>query len=64
MKEIGNNLAQLLFIIMVMITLAVSTAALSQWANSGDAAAANNGSSGNVERVETPAPEFRAQSVR
>jgi hypothetical protein len=34
MKELGNNLAQLIFVIMVMITLAVSTAALSQWASS------------------------------
>ncbi|HEY1402624.1 MAG TPA: hypothetical protein VGB05_00710 [Pyrinomonadaceae bacterium] len=33
MKELGNNLAQLLFVIMLMITLAVSTAALSQWAS-------------------------------
>jgi hypothetical protein len=33
MKELGNNLAQLIFVIMVMITLAVSTAALSQWAS-------------------------------
>lgn len=34
MKELGNNLAQLALIIMFMITLAVSTAALSQWASS------------------------------
>jgi hypothetical protein len=33
MKEFGNTLAQLIFIIMVMIVLAVSTATLSQWAN-------------------------------
>ncbi|MDX6268957.1 MAG: hypothetical protein QOD28_180 [Acidobacteriota bacterium] len=33
MKELGNSLAQLIFVIMVMITLAVSTAALSQWAS-------------------------------
>lgn len=34
MKELGNNLAQLAAIIMLMITLAVSTAALSLWASS------------------------------
>ena len=33
MKELGNSLAQLIFVIMVMVTLAVSTAALSQWAS-------------------------------
>lgn len=33
MKEMGTNLAQLIFVIMLMITLAVSTAALSQWAS-------------------------------
>jgi hypothetical protein len=32
MKEIGNSLAQLAAIIMILITLAVSTAAVSQWA--------------------------------
>jgi hypothetical protein len=31
MKEIGNSLAQLAAIIMLLITLAVSTAAVSQW---------------------------------
>lgn len=39
MKEFGNTLAQLFFIIMVMIALAVSTATLSQWANSDTTAA-------------------------
>lgn len=39
MKEFGNTLAQLLFIIMVMIALAVSTATLSQWANADTSAA-------------------------
>ena len=38
MKELGKNLAQLIFVIMLMITLAVSTAALSQWADSGASA--------------------------
>jgi len=32
MKELANNLAQLAAIIMILITLAVSTAAISQWA--------------------------------
>ena len=52
MKELGNNLAQLLFVIMLMITLAVSTAAISQWAAS-DASA-------NIQRDETAAPPLRA----
>ncbi|HKP73152.1 MAG TPA: hypothetical protein VJT82_09470 [Pyrinomonadaceae bacterium] len=34
MKELADGLAQLVAIIMIMITLAVSTAALSQWASS------------------------------
>jgi hypothetical protein len=38
MKEIGNSLAQLAAIIMVLITLAVSTAAVSQWATADGAA--------------------------
>lgn len=33
MKEITGSLAQLFAVIMILITLAVSTAALSQWAN-------------------------------
>jgi hypothetical protein len=36
MKELGNSIAQLAAIIMILITLAVSTAAVSQWANSSD----------------------------
>lgn len=31
MKEIGNSIAQLAAIIVILITLAVSTAAVSQW---------------------------------
>ncbi len=31
MKEIGNSIAQLFAIIMILLTLAVSTAAVSQW---------------------------------
>ena len=38
MKEITNSLAQLVAVIMLMITLAICTAALSLWANA-DAAA-------------------------
>jgi hypothetical protein len=33
MKELANGFAQLAAIIMILITLAVSTAAISQWAN-------------------------------
>ena len=32
MKELANSVAQLAAIIMILITLAVSTAAISQWA--------------------------------
>ena len=35
MKELANGLAQLVAIIMILITLAVSTAAVSQWASAG-----------------------------
>ena len=34
MREVAKSLVQLVAIIMIMITLAISTAALSQWANS------------------------------
>jgi hypothetical protein len=33
MKQLGNDLAQLAAIIMLMITLAITTAAFSQWAS-------------------------------
>ncbi|HYG81491.1 MAG TPA: hypothetical protein VD861_13935 [Pyrinomonadaceae bacterium] len=39
MKELANGLAQLAAIIMILITLAVSTAAISQWASSNEEAA-------------------------
>jgi len=42
MKELANSLAQLAAIVMILITLAVSTAAVAQWA-SADNDAANNG---------------------
>ena len=35
MRELGKQIAQLFAIIMILVTLAVSTAAISQWA-SGD----------------------------
>jgi hypothetical protein len=43
MKELANSLAQLAAIVMILITLAVSTAAVAQWA-SADTDAANKGS--------------------
>lgn len=43
MKELANSLAQLAAIVMILVTLAVSTAAVAQWA-SADNDAANNGS--------------------
>jgi hypothetical protein len=39
MKELANSVVQLVAIIMILITLAVSTAAVSQWAGSADEAA-------------------------
>lgn len=38
MKELANSLAQLAAIIMILITLAVSTAAISQWASADNTA--------------------------
>lgn len=35
MKELANSFVQLAAIIMVMITLALSTAAVTQWADAG-----------------------------
>jgi len=60
MKELGNSLLQLVAIIMVLITLAVSTAAFSQWASS-DASANVDG--GNIQRNETAAPSLSASVV-
>ena len=40
MKELANSLAQLAAIIMILITLAISTAAVSQWASAGETGAA------------------------
>jgi hypothetical protein len=42
MKELANSLAQLAAIVMILVTLAVSTAAVAQWANAGDSDALNN----------------------
>ncbi len=56
MKELGNDLAQLVAIIMFMITLAVSTAALSQWASS-DADASSGAQS---VQTSVAAPDMRA----
>lgn len=41
MKELANSVAQLAAIIMILVTLAVSTAAISQWASSADNRAEN-----------------------
>jgi len=59
MKELGNNLAKLVAIIMFMITLAVSTATLSQWA-SYDANADDN----RIEQGDAAATTLSASSAR
>jgi hypothetical protein len=41
MKELANGLAQLAAIIMILITLAISTAAVSQWASADNKKATN-----------------------
>ncbi len=61
MKELGNSLLHLVAVIMVIITLAVSTAALSQWASS-DASANIDGS--NIQRDETAVPHLSASVAR
>lgn len=43
MKELANSLAQLAAIIMILITIAISTAAISQWASEGSKAAQKAG---------------------
>lgn len=40
MKELANSVAQLAAIIMILITLAVSTAAVAQWASADEKAVA------------------------
>ncbi len=57
MKELGNSLLQLVAIIMIMVTLAVSTAALSQWA---DSDASTNVDGGNIQQDEIVAPHLSA----
>jgi hypothetical protein len=42
MKELANSFAQLAAIIMILITLAVSTAAISQWASATEKSAPQN----------------------
>ena len=59
MKELGTNLAQLIFVIILMVTLAVSTAALSQWA-SPDASA----DGGQIEQSVTAEPALTASATR
>lgn len=61
MKELGNGLAQLVAIIMIMITLAISTAAFSQWASS-DTSASNDGSN-NIRQSETGTPSMSASAA-
>src|SRR2546423_3025743 len=41
MKEVANSLAQLAFIIMLLVTLAIWTAAASQWLSGTDSAPAS-----------------------
>lgn len=43
MKELANSIAQLAAIIMILITLAVSTAAFAQWASASDNGTAKSG---------------------
>lgn len=43
MKELANSFAQLAAIIMILITLAVSTAAISQWASEASNTTGNTG---------------------
>ncbi|HYY42650.1 MAG TPA: hypothetical protein VE775_07975 [Pyrinomonadaceae bacterium] len=56
MRELTDGLARLVAIILVMITLAVGTAALSLWANAGDTgeqiAPANSAQTLDVARAE------------
>lgn len=63
MKEFGNTLAQLFFIIMVMIVLAVSTATLSQWASSETSTSSSSADGSRIERSETVAPSLGAPAA-
>lgn len=44
MKEVANSLAQLAAIVMILITLAVSTAAITQWASTDNGVTTTNAS--------------------
>ena len=64
MKEFGNTLAQLFFIIMVMIVLAVSTATLSEWASPDTSARSSSSADGNrIGQSETAEPSLSASVV-
>jgi hypothetical protein len=52
MKEFANSVAQLAAIIMILITLAVSTAAISQWASAaGEVRATDSPRSGQAQTL-------------
>jgi hypothetical protein len=59
MKELGNNIAKLAAIIMFMITLAISTAALSQWASPD-----TDMDNARVEQGDADAPALSASALR
>jgi len=45
MKEVANSIAQFVFIIMLLVTLAIWTAAASQWLSGADAGAGSSAAS-------------------
>jgi hypothetical protein len=51
MKELANSLAQLAAIIMILITLAISTAAVSQWASAGETRGTDSAGGGRAQTL-------------
>jgi len=63
MKELRDSLTQLIAMIMIMITFAISTAALSQWAGSESSTTSENDSSSS-QQSKPDAPSLSASVAR
>ncbi|MGI9105813.1 MAG: hypothetical protein ACR2G4_06155 [Pyrinomonadaceae bacterium] len=64
MKELRDSLTQLIAMIMIMITFAISTAALSQWAGSESSTTSENDSSSSSQQSKPDAPSLSASVAR
>lgn len=63
MKELRDSLTQLIAMIMIMITFAISTAALSQWAGSESSTTSENDSSSSSSSSQQSKPDAPSLSA-